>query len=78
MNIGIPQSPTNYDSCVTWVLTERIKPRLKATEIKNLRIVNKEMLINKIQSSQVRKQLQITKLAAFIEKKAAQLIWIFK
>lgn len=65
--------PTMTYGCESWVLTQKMKLRLEATEMKYLRRVKGVSLRDKIRSSQIRAELVINPVTSFIEQK--QLTW---
>ncbi|KAJ3655554.1 hypothetical protein Zmor_014678 [Zophobas morio] len=65
--------PTLTYGCETWVLSQKMKSRLEANEMKYLRRVIGVTLRDHIRSSQIREQLQSKKLMDAIENK--QLSW---
>lgn len=57
----------------TWTLSNRMKKKLEATEMKYLRRVKGSTLMDKVRNTQIREELEIKPVTEFVEKR--QLSW---
>ena len=68
-SVTIPTLPRLTYGCEVWVLTEREKSRLQATEMRMLRMIASESRLDHVRNETVRERLRLEPLLKKVERR---------